>query len=36
MLDFRQGLISSTLHKVLKPLRHSFEVMLTGVRWQAA
>ena len=36
MLDFRQSLINSTLHKVLKRLHYPFEVMLTCVRWYVA
>lgn len=33
MLDSRQRLINSTLHKVLKRLHYPLEVMLTCVRW---
>jgi hypothetical protein len=33
MLDFRQSLIRSMLHKVLKRLHYPLEVMLTWVRW---
>lgn len=33
MLDIRQSLVSSTLHKVLKRLHYPLEVMLTCVRW---
>src|SRR5450756_2286467 len=36
MLDFRQSLINSTLHKVLKRLHYPLEVMLTCVRWYVA
>ena len=36
MLDFRQGLISSALDKVLQRLHHPLEVMLTRVRWYVA
>lgn len=33
MLNFRQSLINSALHKVLKRLHYPLEVMLTCVRW---
>ncbi len=36
MLDFRQSMINSTLHKVLKRLHYPLEVMLTCVRWYVA
>ena len=36
MLDFRQGLINSTLNKVLKRLHYPLDVMLTCVRWYVA
>ena len=36
MLDFRKGLINSTLIKVLKRLHYPLEVMLTCVRWYVA
>ena len=36
MPDFRQGLIESTLHKVLKRLHYPLEVMLICVRWYVA
>jgi transposase-like protein len=36
MLDLRQSLINSTLHRVLKRLHYPLEVMLTCVRWYVA
>jgi hypothetical protein len=36
MLDFRQGLINSTLHKVLNRLHYLLGVILTCVRWYSA
>jgi len=36
MLDFRQSLINSASHKVLKRLHYPLGVMLTCVRWYAA
>lgn len=36
MLDFRESLINSTLHKVLKRLHYPLEVMWTCVRWYVA